>query len=512
MTSQISKTISLLSTAEIRKVQKDLFVHNRKREIALEISKVRSVKEVALYEITYRQSPQKRKTKAPSPLLHASLKTCFRNGAKKEKSINNFQEGILSKKDPIIRTFLAPRTYVTGDIFSYQQGARKNTYLFPVGVYVFVIDFHESSLTSYTTQIHLLLDIFFLATVNSTLFKVSKTQSLLNRFQFYSERTDDIVRFREILKHSAELMHKVFGFEEIVFEASKKIRNFFYEEKYFLFDYIEQEGDTTKNMHPKTIMKKDYDQGFSIFLLKNREIIIYVKSPNYSDSFLRDVLRIDKFLSNLAMTLEIIYYYAINREKYSRREQFLRYSGERDHLTKLLNRTGLYRLAREKLQKKMLIVLIEIDIDNFKQINDTYGHDAGDEVLKYLSSLMGEHFTRNTLFSRFGGEEFYILIPNKQLPEGLFFLESFRMAVEKGCYYYEDKSSPKAKKTPIQFTISCGLSTFRCPNDLKSIEPFLNKEMKHTDKALYQAKKMGKNCICYYMNRQIFPYLHIMKI
>lgn len=150
-----------------------------------------------------------------------------------------------------------------------------------------------------------------------------------------------------------------------------------------------------------------------------------------------------------------------------------------DALTKIYNRHYFYQALEMELyradryQKPMTFILF--DIDNFKKVNDTFGHDVGDEVLVELCRLSQGSLRKSDLLARIGGEEFVIVAPDTRQEEGLYLAEKVRGAIEKHCF-----------DTVGNITISVGL-TMRLQGDTK------DSIYKRADKALYRAKQSGKN-------------------
>ena len=122
------------------------------------------------------------------------------------------------------------------------------------------------------------------------------------------------------------------------------------------------------------------------------------------------------------------------------------------------------------------------DIDNFKSINDTYGHDIGDEVLKTLSNLTLGSIRATDFASRWGGEEFMILLPETSLADTARIAENIRVAIE----------SYKFEAIPTPITISLGVADYK--SDYKDKEEII----KNVDIALYEAKHNGKNQVVKY--------------
>lgn len=151
--------------------------------------------------------------------------------------------------------------------------------------------------------------------------------------------------------------------------------------------------------------------------------------------------------------------------------------------------TGIYN--RYKLNKELEIeiskserynsnfAVMMIDIDNFKSVNDTHGHDVGDYVLQELSNIVSNFIRESDVFGRWGGEEFIVLLPYSDKKKVLVSAEKLRAAVS--CHAFKDM--------PF-VTISVGVSVFTKEDTKESL-------LKRVDKALYQAKKDGRNKVVF---------------
>ncbi len=152
-----------------------------------------------------------------------------------------------------------------------------------------------------------------------------------------------------------------------------------------------------------------------------------------------------------------------------------------DQLTGLHNRTYFYDAGvkvLEMLQRaKQPLAIAMIDIDNFKKINDTYGHEVGDRALIHVASTITEALRKSDIFVRFGGEEFVILLPNCSHENAL-------KTTNKICKIVADSTFTIDKQTSIQITISIGVAT-----KTDTVDNMLNT----ADKLMYQAKQNGKN-------------------
>jgi len=158
-----------------------------------------------------------------------------------------------------------------------------------------------------------------------------------------------------------------------------------------------------------------------------------------------------------------------------------------DGLTGLNNRRCLYELAeKEFLASKTnasSLSVIMLDIDFFKQFNDTYGHDVGDIVLKNVASSIKKVIKERDIAGRYGGEEFIIILPNTDLEHAIVSAENLRIIIE------SMKINIKNQKQ-INCTISLGVAAIN-PN-FKSIDELI----KAADIMLYKAKENGRNMVC----------------
>ncbi len=160
----------------------------------------------------------------------------------------------------------------------------------------------------------------------------------------------------------------------------------------------------------------------------------------------------------------------------------------KDGLTGLFNRRYFdihIKQMSERLQasgKDMCMMML--DMDHFKKVNDNYGHTAGDALLKTLANILKELFRVTDLIARYGGEEFVILMGNTKLKDCIKIAEKIRITVENIDFIVPGQDKPLEK------TISIGVAQLE---KNESVESFINR----ADEAMYKAKKLGRNKICY---------------
>lgn len=157
-----------------------------------------------------------------------------------------------------------------------------------------------------------------------------------------------------------------------------------------------------------------------------------------------------------------------------------------DDLTKIYNRYYFFNILNQQLEKlksdKTIFSLIMFDLDHFKNVNDTYGHDVGDYVLNETCRVVEKDLRENDTFARIGGEEFLILLPNTNIEDAFYIAQRIRQNIEQ----HKFKDIPK-------LTISLGVA--------EANEPILSTELlKKVDLALYKAKKEGRNKVIAFKN------------
>jgi len=165
-----------------------------------------------------------------------------------------------------------------------------------------------------------------------------------------------------------------------------------------------------------------------------------------------------------------------------------------DEMTGLLNRRGLYEEAHRNMeihqrQRAPFIVAI-LDIDHFKQINDTFGHLIGDKAIKKLAKLLQESVRVSDSVIRLGGDEFVVLLVFTDYEGGRAWAKKIQNALRSSEIKPDNKSI-------LHFTVSIGMTHYQ--RDEQSLDDLL----KEADAALYQAKEAGRNgVICYHQQVQ----------
>jgi len=156
-----------------------------------------------------------------------------------------------------------------------------------------------------------------------------------------------------------------------------------------------------------------------------------------------------------------------------------------DELTSVFNRRAFMDSLKKELSKssraESQLSLLAIDLDHFKNINDSYGHSAGDAVLKHFTRLVEETIRAGDVLGRLGGEEFAVILPNTNIDIAFVMAERLRSTIESTSAVYKEHF--------IKFTISIGIST----NFGQTM--VLDMMLDDADVAMYKAKHRGRNCI-----------------
>ncbi len=222
----------------------------------------------------------------------------------------------------------------------------------------------------------------------------------------------------------------------------------------------------------------------SLILFTSGYLLFVVLFPHYViDSEIRFVVDVNLLASNVvAWLMSIILLRAkvslfLNKKALHKKNLQLIDLNKKDSMTGLFNHEFSFSLLKDEMLKaKELeepISLIIIDIDDFKNINDSYGHLTGDYVIKNFADVLKFTVRKTDLVGRYGGEEFIIIMPNTDIDEARHLSERIQKATAENLY------------NDIAFTVSGGIST----NYGEDIEEFI----RITDKKLYIAKEAGKN-------------------
>lgn len=182
----------------------------------------------------------------------------------------------------------------------------------------------------------------------------------------------------------------------------------------------------------------------------------------------------------LDLFVGVLLIYIIKKYVYDNLEVFALY----DLLTNAYNRRYFLEAINREImnagRKDTAFCLVMFDIDNFKKVNDTYGHSKGDDILKEIISIAKSTVRKTDILSRIGGEEFTIILPDSTLDQALILAERLREKTE------ENNFSQVGK-----VTISLGVALYESGDTIDDI-------IKKADSAMYKAKTEGRNCVRIY--------------
>lgn len=264
----------------------------------------------------------------------------------------------------------------------------------------------------------------------------NQIQDLVKEFEFIDKETIDYLIKAVVNENQNEYSNKT-SFSSLVS----------YQDKDYLVTFL-----TIKNIATKPV-------AYFIGVSENN-----MYSSLYDD-LIKDVIAITALFVLLMMLL------------YSRltKQEILENISTKDSLTDLYNRRKFYESIEAKLKKANRGALIILDIDYFKKINDQYGHNVGDDVLKLLARKLLSNIRENDIVARWGGEEFLIFLSGSDIINATKIAERIRLAVSETDFTIKD-----------QVTISLGVAMIQNYDQI-------NDAIKAADDALYKAKSTGRN-------------------
>jgi len=240
----------------------------------------------------------------------------------------------------------------------------------------------------------------------------------------------------------------------------------------------------------------------SVFLLKNKAFTIWeqrsylFKFQNYrpitgtADFMYQNTTFIPLISATGQVTHLCLIVYdvtdnAVHKKDLEQANKELAILSQTDGLTQLFNRTHWENCLKAEYKRwtrsQHASCLVMLDIDHFKNVNDTYGHMVGDEVIRHLSGLIRKHVRETDVSGRYGGEEFTILLADTSIENAQVFAERLRFEVEQAVVKYND--------IDLKYTISLGLA--EVDKSIGNSDAWIE----CADAALYKSKESGRNKI-----------------
>ena len=226
-----------------------------------------------------------------------------------------------------------------------------------------------------------------------------------------------------------------------------------------------------------------WEQRPYLFKFKNYRPITGRASTMYQNSSMIPLESIDGSVNHICLIIYDVTDIAVNREDLEKANDHLAYISHTDALTELYNRgfweEEFVREFKRCQRSNNPSTLVIFDIDHFKQVNDNYGHQAGDEVIRTVASMMRQTARETDIIGRYGGEEFVVLLVDTDASAATHFAERMRKKIA--------SLTINADSHEIQFTISLGVAEFHQSYNKH------NDWIESADKALYHAKENGRN-------------------
>ncbi|GGI69388.1 diguanylate cyclase [Shewanella hanedai] len=243
----------------------------------------------------------------------------------------------------------------------------------------------------------------------------------------------------------------------------------------------------------------------SVFLLKNRAFISWEQRPYifqfknyrpitgradfmYQNVTLLPLSSLTGQITHISMIIYDVTDVAINKLQVKGVNERLEHLSQTDGLTQLNNRRYWQQCMQKEFDRHARYgdetSLVMFDIDDFKKVNDNYGHTIGDKVIQHISHLLTQSLRETDCAGRYGGEEFSVVLAKTSANDALLFAERLRKKIEETALVYENQS--------INVTVSIGICDIQA--ELENSGQWLN----FADEALYSAKESGRNkCVIY---------------
>nr|WP_320135697.1 GGDEF domain-containing protein [uncultured Amphritea sp.] len=314
-------------------------------------------------------------------------------------------------------------------------------------------------------------------------------QILLAALRFYN-----IIMFKSCLKKqdSKELKHNrnIFIalniFQAFMWTTSSILVSIYAPQPFELVSFIMIIGIITAAVLSMSSLYTAYLVFFFSMIIPQMMIMLYYGEHQHISIIIFTIIYIPAILLLSKAILNSRRYSIEIHEKLENKADELHKLSTIDNLTNIYNRGYFFAVSHDLIlittRENKKASLLMIDIDHFKEINDSYGHQAGDFVLKNFAKIIKNRIRKSDIFARIGGEEFTILLNYTPIDMAKIIAEELRSMIEESNFIYND--------TIIKITISIGIAELN--EEHNSIESLY----KQADKQLYAAKNHGRNRVC----------------
>ena len=231
-----------------------------------------------------------------------------------------------------------------------------------------------------------------------------------------------------------------------------------------------------------------WEQRPYLLRFKNYQPITGLEDFMYQNTTLLPLKGLDGSIRQICLIIYDVTDVATNRRQLQAANQELQRLSSTDRLTGLYNRGHWEEMLRQDYARHRRYdtnaALVMFDIDHFKKVNDTYGHQAGDAVIQQTADIIRKDMRDADIAGRYGGEEFVVLLPGTDSEGAVMFAERLRQSIEAHEVRYEQHS--------IRFTISLGVADLSLPTSGYA------QLIERADNALYASKSAGRNRVTLY--------------
>ncbi|WP_418358091.1 MULTISPECIES: diguanylate cyclase [Shewanella] len=246
-------------------------------------------------------------------------------------------------------------------------------------------------------------------------------------------------------------------------------------------DWLKQKMESVFVLKNRTFIS--WEQREYVFKFKNYRPVTGRADFMYQNITLLPLASLTGQITHISIIVYDVTDIAVNKLQLKAANEQLKELSQTDGLTQLHNRRH-WQLCMEKEFERHsrygdTSSLVMIDIDNFKQVNDKYGHPAGDKVIQHIAYLLKQSLRETDCAGRYGGEEFAVVLSKTTAEEALHFTERLRKRIEESEVTFENRL--------IKVTVSLGI------NDLSSTFENSSGWLSGADQALYTAKQEGRN-------------------